>query len=165
MATNDEQANELFAVELAQLAREIAMDIFPIDQVLKLHQLTDAEWSRIQKNQKFIAMLDDMARQWNSALNTKERVKVKAATGLEAILEIYINEVRDLTIPLNQRVEAGKFLARLGELDGSVLAGAGAGGGGFAINITIGDTSRKVDVAPRPGIVIEGTAIPEGAGA
>jgi hypothetical protein len=119
MATNTAET-EVFAVDFAQLAREIAMDIFPLKDILELHKLTDLEWQRIQAHKKFQAMLADITREWQSALNTKERVRVKSATGLEAVLfERYILDIGDLTIPLNQRVEAGKFLARLGEMDGS----------------------------------------------
>ena len=50
-------------------------------------------------------------------------MRIKAATGLESQLEIYIRDIADPTIPLTQRVEAGKFLARLGELDGQHLGG------------------------------------------
>lgn len=130
MATNTvEPATELFAVDFAALAREIAMDIFPLKDILLLHQLDDMEWLRIQANPKFQAMLEGMVRDWNSALNTKERVKIKASTGLESILENYIRDIADGSIPLGQRVEAGKFLARLGELDGQQIIGAGGGSG------------------------------------
>jgi hypothetical protein len=102
--------------------------------VLKIHQLTDDEWMVIQANPKFQEMLASIQRDWLSAGNTRERVRVKAATGLEAMLETYIAEIGDTGIPLTQRVEAGKFLARLGELEGNPHVGAG--GGGVIINIT-----------------------------
>lgn len=158
MATNTAET-EVFAVDFAQLAREVAMDIFPVKDILELHKLSDFEWARIQSNKRFQAMLADITREWNSALNTKERVRVKSATGLEAVLERYILDIGDLTIPLNQRVEAGKFLAKLGEMDGSLVQGGGGGGAAFQINIQIGEVKRTVDVSPQVGKLIE--AIPE----
>lgn len=138
---------EIFAVELAALAREIAMDIFPLDEIIALHRLTDEEWMRIQANQKFQAMVHDMTLAWQSAANTRERVKIKAATGLESILETYIREIGDTTIPLTQRVEAGKFLARIGELDGNAaILGQGGGGSGFHIVLNIGNTTQSIDI-------------------
>jgi len=125
----------VFAVDFAALAREIAMDIFPLTQVLELHRLDDAEWSRISTNPKFVAMLDSMVRDWQSASNTRERVRIKAATGLEAVMETYIADILDPGIPLTQRVEAGKFLARLGELDSQ---GMGEIGEKFSITLNIG---------------------------
>lgn len=141
----------VFAVDLAALAREIAMDIFPVEQVLEIHKLTDGEWQKIVSMPKFVEMLAAMQRDWASAANTRERVKVKAATGLESMLEQYIREIGDEKIPLTQRVEAGKFLARLGELDGAHDK-AGGGAGSVTINIT---TSQE-----RPTITLTATRQP-----
>lgn len=144
--------NVVFAVDLAALAREISMDIFEVSQVLEIHKLSDEEWVRIAATPKFQQMLASMQRDWSSASNTRERVRVKAATGLESMLETYIREIADESIPLTQRVEAGKFLARLGELDGQHdKIGAGSGGG-VTINIT---TS-----ADRPTITLTATREP-----
>lgn len=145
--------SEVFAVNLAALAREISMDIFPLPQILELHNLSDDQWIEIQRNPRFQSMLEDMVRSWNSAANTKERVKVKSQTGLESILEIYIRDIVDGGIPLAQRVEAGKFLAKLGEMDGSRIEGSG--GGGFSITLNIGDVHRKVEIPTVVGKVIE----------
>jgi hypothetical protein len=134
MASAADAVRDAFAVDFATLAREIAQDIFPVEQVVALHRLSDAEWGEIQRHPKFISILADMQREWNSAASTRERVKIKAQTGLESQLEIFINEIGDARIPLTQRVEAGKFLARLGELDGATKAG-GQFGDRVQINI------------------------------
>ena len=136
---------EIFAVDFAALAREIAMDIFPLTQILELHRLSDEEWQRISGNQRFQTMLEQMIREWNSAANTRERVRIKAATGLESVLETYIREIVDESIPLTQRVEAGKFLARLGELDGALV---GELGERFSITLNIGATHVEAEAQP-----------------
>jgi hypothetical protein len=105
---------EIFAYDFATLAREIAQDIFTVEQIVSLHQLQDHEWTAIQGHPKFISMLAEMQREWNAASNTRERVRIKAATGLESTLEVFIAEINNANTPLAQRVEAGKFLARLG---------------------------------------------------
>jgi len=156
MANQTPSAPELdpltaYAVDFATLAREIAQDIFTVEQVVSLHRLSDEEWTAIQKHPRFLDMLKDMQREWNSAANTKERVRVKAATGLETTLETFIAEINNPSAPLSQRVDAGKFLARLGELDGSG-AGTGVTGGGVTINIV---TSRD-----RQPITIEAVVPP-----
>jgi hypothetical protein len=139
------EPNEVFAVDLAALAREIAMDIFPVPQILELHRLTDDEWLRIQGNPKFQEMLKSLVAEWNATSSTRERVKMKSATGLESILEVYIRDIADPSIPLAQRVEAGKFLARLGEMDGQRVGAEG--GNGFSITLNIGAVTRQVDAA------------------
>lgn len=161
MATDE--AGEIFAVNLAAVAREIAMDILPINQILKLHQIDDPTWMLIQEHQKFQQMLQDMTQEWQTASNVRERVKAKAGTGLETQLDVYIAAIGDKDIPLTQRVEAGKFLATLGEMIGKEFLG-GAGGNAFQINLNIGTTSVDSQVRP-PLRVIDGEvvkgAIPE----
>jgi hypothetical protein len=136
---------ELFAVNLAALAREISMDLFPLEVILGLHKLDDRQWARICSLPHFQQMLASMIQEWESAMNTRERVKAKAQTGLEMNLESLVLAMGDENIPLSQRVEAGKFLARLGELDGQ----ASAGGPGFAITLNIGSTTREIEVRPK----------------
>jgi hypothetical protein len=143
--TQPPDPTQAFAVNLAALAREIAMDIFPLSQILGIHKLSDAEWEKIQAMQHFQQMLANMIGEWESAMNTRERVKAKAQTGLEMNLESLVLAMADDSIPLTQRVEAGKFLARLGELDGQV----GASGPGFSITLNIGGERTQVDVQPK----------------
>ena len=145
--------DEVFAIDLAQLAREIAMDIFPVADVLKLHQLSDEDWQQIQENPRFKAMVEQMVREWNSAASTRERVKIKAATGLESKLEILITSLSDEAIPYTQRIEGAKFLARIGEIEGNFQAGGNANP--FSISINIGATmppilaqARVIDAHP-----------------
>ena len=114
-------------VNLSRLAREIAMDILPIGELLGLHQIDAATWHSIQTNPQFQAMMTDMIAEWNSAGNVQARVRVKAATGIESLIEIYVRDIADGTIPLNQRVEAGKLLAKLGELIDKPEIGGNAG--------------------------------------
>jgi hypothetical protein len=134
-----------YAVDFATLAREIAQDIFTVEQIVALHRLSDEEWTQVQTHPRFLAMLTDMQREWNSAANTKERVRIKAATGLETTLETFISEINDTSIPLAQRVDAGKFLAKLGELDGSA-AGSGVTGGGVTINIVTSSDRKPITI-------------------
>jgi hypothetical protein len=144
---------EVFAIEFSQLAREIAMDIFPPEEIVALHRLTPEEWERIQRNPRFQQMVADMAAEWNSAANTRERVRIKAATGLESVLETYIREIQDVTVPLNQRVEAGKFLARVGELDNAQQILGSGGGSGFHITLNIGNEIRRLDAPIIEGVI------------
>jgi hypothetical protein len=149
MTTEQATPSEIFAVDLAALAREIACDIFPLEDILSLHRLSDEQWMAIQQNATFSSMLVDMVRDWQSATNTRDRIKIKAQTGLEATLEIYVRDISDPSIPLIQRVEAGKFLARLGEMDGNTPV-IGGGGGGVTINIITGS---------KPGLTLTGTPV------
>lgn len=135
---------EVFAVDFAMLAREIAMNLFDIHQILRLHQLDEDEWARIQSHPDFIRMLAQMQQEWDAAENTPSRIKAKASTGLESVLEVFIRDITDPKIPLGQRVEAGKFLAKMGEIGEK----AGQDGERFSIVLNIGETHKTIDVIP-----------------
>lgn len=147
--TSSPDPGTIFAVDFATLAREIAQDIFDVEQIVALHRLSDEEWQQIQQHPRFQHILSGMQRDWQSAANTRERVRVKAQTGLESTLEVFISAINDPLIPLAQRVEAGKFLARLGELDNQ--AGAVPTGAGVTINII---TSKA-----KPPVTIDATVV------
>jgi len=133
------------AVNLAKLAREIAMDILPIDRVLSLNQIEDEDWVRIQEDPRFRAQLADMIKEWESATNTRDRVRVKAATGFEALMEVYLEDAMNPEIPLVQRVEVGKLLVKIGELEAQKLGG---GGSQVLIQINFGEKEVKKEVTP-----------------
>ena len=135
-----------FAVDFATLAREIAQDIFPLEQVIRLHKLSDEEWLAISIHPRFIKILGDMQREWNATSSTAERIRVKARAGLETQLETFIADMGDPTIPLAQRTETARMLARLGELDGQGLAGAD--GAKFHIVLNIGTTQLATEATP-----------------
>lgn len=132
------------AIDFATLAREIAQDIYPLEQVIRLHNLTDEEWLRISVHPKFTSILNDMQREWNSADNTPARIKAKAQAGLETQLEVLIADCGDPNIPLSQRTDAYRMLARLGDLDGQ--GKGGLAGDRFVIQLNIGALTREVTV-------------------
>ena len=87
-------------------------------------------------------MLQQMLQDWNAAEATPARIKAKASTGLETTIEVFIRDISNPDIPLGQRVEAGKFLAKLGEIGER----AGADAEKFSIVLNIGESHRVVDV-------------------
>jgi hypothetical protein len=136
------------AVDIAQVAREVAMDIFPKEDIQKLHNLSDDQWADILASPIFVKHLETMQREWNSAGNTEERIKVKAQTGVESLLEVYVRDIANERLPLRDRVEAGKFLAKLGDLGEPNVLGVG-GSGGFQITLNIGNHKVSADASPK----------------
>jgi hypothetical protein len=59
---------------------------------------------------------EDPGRDWQGAANTETRIRIKSATGVEALLEPTIESCMNPDVPLNQRIEGLKFLAKLGRL-------------------------------------------------
>lgn len=114
-------------LNVAKLAREIAMDVLPVQDLLTLNHISDEEWCRIQDDPKFQVMLKDMVLEWNSASNTRQRIKIKAQTAIEVLMDTLFREVIKGEAPLTQKVDAVRQLARLGELEGAQVGGGQAG--------------------------------------
>lgn len=146
------------AVNLSKLARDVAMDIFPLDHIKATHQLSDEHWNEIFRDPHFVKMLGEMILDWRSASGTRERVKIKAQTAVEAALETFFVDMNDRDLPLVQRVDALKMVAKLGDLGEKDLVAAG-GSGSVSISISLGVPGQGAE----PHVVtIEGTKVEEG---
>lgn len=125
------------AVNLSKMAREIAMDIYPREHIQKTHQLSNEQWNAVIMNPDFQRMLSEMIVDWRSASGTRERVRVKAQTAIEAALESIYSEITNASIPFTQRIDGVKMLAKLGDL-GEREALVGGAGGSVNISINLG---------------------------
>ena len=140
--------------KLPVLARELAMGIYEVENILGRYGIDWLEWERIQALPRFQRLLETTTVEWGSTLNTRERIKVKALAGVEDGLAGLFLSAKDTRETLASRVEAYK-LAR-------VLAGVGEKETGeipaekFTLTINIGETSTVVggpvitDQAPGP---------------
>ncbi len=151
LVTVDGDVTEL---KLIQLAREIAMDIRPLDEILKTHNLTHDQFEHVARLPRFQSYLESEASSWHGSLNTHERVKLKAAAMLEEWLPELNIRMHDRAENLNAKIEAGK-LAR--DLAGFARNGVGVEGAGekFSVTINLGqDASLKFE-KQLPPIVID----------
>lgn len=120
---------------LIKVAREIAINHFPLETILEKHKITLAEWEKIKANPRFAALLDAEIADWHGATNTVERTKLKAAAIIEEFLPEGNTRIHDNSENLNAKVELLKWLARIagmGEKDATITAG-----GGERLNVTI----------------------------
>lgn len=125
-------------VTLLRLVREIAMDIFPIETILEHHQIPLETFHKIKDNPRFIELLESEVLAWNSAGNTHERTKLKAAALIEEWLEEANTRLHDKDEALNSKVELGKLLARIAEMGTNKADVAGGAGEHFKITINLG---------------------------
>lgn len=133
-----QSANFQSAINLSKLARDLAQDIYEPDQIRQTYALTQDQFTRILADANFSKMLREMIIDWQSASGTAERVKIKSATAVEIALDSIISDIVDKSIPLSQRIDALKLLARLGELGEKEPGLLGGGTGGVSININLG---------------------------
>jgi hypothetical protein len=143
--------------QLLKLAREIAMDIAPLVDILRANDLSNDDWDAIQLNSRFRAYLTSASEEWNSALNTHERVRIKAAAMIEEWLPELHVRMHDRAEALNHKIEAGK-LAR--DLAGFSNRGIGVEGSGerVTISINLGADAQLKFEKELPTITIEGEA-------
>lgn len=149
---DDQSASNLTALldpSLGELAREIAMGIQDIPEILKQHGRSPAEFRRLCQDETFKRLLDSAVREWNSALSTGDRIRVKSQAMVEASLEqLHAANVSD-KVPLAARIEGMKFAARLGGLlseRGEAQGTKGGAGAGFQITINIGDGKESLRI-------------------
>lgn len=133
-------------LDLVRLAREIAMDILPIEMILKQYDISDETWAKLQLNTKFMVLLGGEVEAWSSASNTYERVKLKSASMLEEWLPCLMTRMSDDDEALPAVIEAGKMLARIAGLGNSDQP-AGVTGERFVINISMGPKADPLEFA------------------
>lgn len=139
---------------MLKLAREIAMDIQPIEAILKNLELDDGQWEEIQQNPTFKSYLRGAVEEWQSATNTAERVKLKSMAFVEEALPEFFARAHDPKEPLSAKTEVLKTVAKFAGVGGSV-EGAVAGEK-LTVTINLGaDNQLRIerDVTPQ---VIDG---------
>lgn len=148
---------ELTPVGLASLAREVAMDIKELPDILKFYKLTTATYDAICKNPFYKRALEVSTIEWNSALSTHERIRLEAAATLENALPGLSARMNNKDEAFPAAIEAGKLFAKIAGLDANVRADS-APGEKFTININLGADTKlhyEKDVTPIPVLIDE----------
>jgi hypothetical protein len=147
-------------VTLLKLAREVAMDLHPLEDILKRHKVSKADFTRISKLTRFQALLTDAVTTWHGALNTHERTKLKAAALVEEWLPELNTRMHDPQESLNAKIEGGKLAARIAEMGLSKAGIEGGIGEKVSITINMGADSKLEFKKEAPPQIIDVT--PEG---
>jgi hypothetical protein len=129
-----------------QLAREIAMDIQPLEAILKSHEINENRWSEISANPRFLGYLQTAMSEWNSALNTGERVKLKALSMVEEALPEMYARMHDPRELLASKVRAMEVIGKIGGVGVTGLGNTpGSGSEKFSVTINLGaDQQLKI---------------------
>lgn len=133
-------------LQLVKLAREIAMDIHPLETILEQYRLSLDEWEILKNNGKFQALLKSETEAWGTALNTQERVKLKAAAMIEEWLPELNARLHDIDETLPAKIEGGKMLTRIA---GMGLPGQveGAMPERFTVTINLGAQAPPIEIS------------------
>lgn len=158
MAQNTVPVKNFNEATLVKLARELAMGISPLETILETNQIDQDTWEIIQNHSRFKQFLEVETSNWGSALNTQERVKLKAAAMIEEWLPEAFARMNDQGESLNAKTELGKLVR---DLAGFSKNGVGVEGVGerFSVTINLGADSQikfEKEVAPK---TIEGEVV------
>jgi hypothetical protein len=125
-------------VNVVKLAREIAIDHYPIAEVLARYQIDEDTWDALNEWPRFTELVAFEKQQWHGALNTNARVRLKSATLIEEWMEEGDRYLHDKETSLNSKVELIKLLGKFAQLDAPAAAEAATAGGRITININMG---------------------------
>jgi len=135
---------------LVRLAREIAINHFPVETILKTYQVTPEAWTSIKGNPRFQQLLKAEIEAWNGALNTHERTSLKAAAMIEDYLPEGNSRLHSPQETLNSKVELLKLLARIAGM-GVTGADITTVGERFSVTINLGADNKlkfEKDISP-----------------
>lgn len=136
---------------IVRLAREIAMDIRGIDEILEIQGVSKDNFAKIRATKEFEKVLQNEIEAWNSAVNTAERVRLKSLSFVEESLADFYADAVNKNESLSARTEVLKTVARFAGIGGSNVDGA-INGEKFLVTINLGsDKTLKIekDVTPK----------------
>lgn len=139
---------------MLRLAREIAIDQYDLDTILERNLVNARDFNRIEKDPRFQKYLQDEIVAWNSATNTTERVKLKAAAMVEEWLPEAFKQLHNDQQPLLHRNDLAKVIKDLGGMGkgGSDMASVGER---FSVTINLGSDQKISFQKEVPSKVIE----------
>jgi len=104
---------------MLKLARELAMDIRPLDDILDKLGISEGEWAAIKDSGPFTRYLRSATEEWHSALNTQERVKLKSLAMVEESLPEFFARMHDARENLPAKTEVLKTISRFAGVGGN----------------------------------------------
>jgi hypothetical protein len=139
---------------LVKLAREIAIDHHLLETILENYNIDPSSWAAIQANHDFRRLLESEVSAWQSALNTHERTKLKAAALVEESLPECNTRLHDPKEPLNAKVEMLKALMRIAGMGESSKGQVEGMGERFSVTINLsGDSQLKFEKEVTPKVI------------
>jgi hypothetical protein len=102
--------------QFVRLAREIAMGMLEIEEILENFRISREEFEVIQKDPAFNKLLISELADWQGAGNTEQRVKVKSAALIEDYLPELYARLNDRHEPLLAKGHILKIIAQLASL-------------------------------------------------
>lgn len=145
---------DLDEIQMAKLARELAMNIRPYTAVFAEFGIDEIDYQLIEKNGFFRKVKEQFTQEWNSSLSTEERLRIGSLAYLEQLFPIITRRAMKEDANLSASTDVSKVLMK--------AAGVGEPKGDkvntdrFVITINLGadtetyDKSIAIDVNDTP---------------
>jgi hypothetical protein len=134
----------------AHIVTELAAGLSNAAAIRERYGITDAQWKTLASSSIFRNMLAEAIRKVGGDMNAGARIQLKADLVLEDSIPVYDGMIHDKNIPAQARIDAGKLLKELAGR-GAKSNDTGGGGGGFVLNINLGNNkSVVIDGKPLP---------------
>jgi hypothetical protein len=149
-----------YELVVSRLAREIARDLIPVEEICTRYKLTEDAYQRILRHPMFARRFQEELDIWNASTPRaiSERIGAKAATMIEeSLVEIY-SLIHDKNVPMASKVEALKWASRMAGI-GEKDVTQQTLGERVKFNIYIGDTKVSFDKEITDAKTIEGSAV------
>lgn len=142
-------------IKLVKLARQIAMGIKDLPDVLFEHNLTLREWDEIRVLPAFGRVLEGEVKAWEGAVNTPDRVRIKAASMLEEYLPEMYARLNDRTEPLMAKMKAVELISKIAGFGQTDLPQQGSPGDKVQVIINLGSDTQQIFNKVLPHKVID----------
>ena len=156
-------APQLTIVIVAGLAREIAMGIREVPDILETYKLSPAAYEKLKDHEVFTKLVDGARIEWHAATNTPGRTQIEAAAALEQAIPVAYARAISGNEAMNHVTDFLKLLADIGGVRKD--PSKASPGERFQININLGaDTTISLDGSKMPisgDPVLQALPIPE----
>ena len=135
------------------IARELARDIYEIEEILETYKVTRAEFDTITRHPAFQKILRKEQEEWRAADNTFRRTKLLSSISYEQAIPEMFAVLHDKTEPLAGRVKIFEVLGRYSGL-GANTSGEGDRADQIKIEINLGgDTKLNFEKVLPPKVI------------
>lgn len=141
--------------KLVKLARQIAMGIKEIPDILFDNGLTLREFDVIKLLPHFNNILAAEARAWEGAGNTNERLRIKSAAMIEEYLPELYARLNDREEPMMAKIKALELASKMAGFSDKADAPIGSPGDKVSVIINLGADSKLVYEKQLPPKVID----------
>lgn len=135
--------------KVADLVRDLAMNLYDEPTILAKHGLTAIDFDVIKKNKFFQNALEQETIAWNSPQSTTRRLALEAAMAVENALPTVAARLTNSNEPLADVVSLLKVLSEIaGAIGSKANVQSGPAASQFKITINLGGESTTRDATP-----------------